>query len=128
MKKVNTDEQFFSRFLRLQGKIQTISGVFQNPDMELSDDEIILWNLAADDAKEYLDKLISEGRTRMNWIEPPDEFCFVHEDYPNEILYAERVNDTFVVTWEENDQSIRSTVFKEREVKNKLNNKVWTIY
>jgi hypothetical protein len=124
MRKVNTDEQFFSRFLRLQGKIQTISGVFQNPDIELSDDEVILWNMAADDAKLYLDELISEGRSRVG-IKLESEFNFYHRSEPHVIYRAKYLNEERCkVEWIE-DGEIESATYGQDDVLKNIEDGSW---
>lgn len=65
MFKVDTNEQFFNEFKRLQDKIQQLSSIFQNPNTEITAEEFGDWNMLSKEIKQDLNKLIKDGTSRI---------------------------------------------------------------
>ena len=63
---IKSDEQFYNQFQELQNRIKELSCLFQNPDTEASDIEIIEWNNIATKLQKDLGQLILECDFRIN--------------------------------------------------------------
>jgi len=61
-----SDEKFFNQFQELQDRIKELSCLFQNPDTEASDIELIEWNNIATKLQKDLSRLIVECGFRIN--------------------------------------------------------------
>jgi len=63
---IRSDEQFFNQFQDLEYRIKELSFIFQNPNTEISDIEIIEWNNIATKLQKDLSRLIVECGFRIN--------------------------------------------------------------
>jgi len=63
---IRTDEQFYNQFQSLQDRIRELSCLFQNPNTEASDIEIIKWHNIATKLQKDLSRLIVECGFRIN--------------------------------------------------------------
>ena len=63
---IKSDEQFFNQFQDLEYRIKELSFIFQNPNTEISDIEIIEWNNIATKLQKDLSRLIVECGFRIN--------------------------------------------------------------
>jgi len=63
---IRTDEKFYNQFQSLQDRIVELSILFQNPNTEASDLEIIKWHDIATKLQKDLSQLIIECGFRFN--------------------------------------------------------------
>jgi len=63
---IRTDEKFYNQFQSLQDRIKELSCLFQNPNTEASDIEIIEWRTITTKLQKDLAKLIIEADFRIN--------------------------------------------------------------
>jgi len=63
---IRSDKQFYNQFQSLQDRIKELSYLFQNPNTEISDIELIEWNNIATKLQKDLAKLIIECDFRIN--------------------------------------------------------------
>jgi len=63
---IRSDDKFYNQFQSLQDRIKELSILFQNPNTEASDIEIIEWNNIATKLQKDLAKLILECGFRIN--------------------------------------------------------------
>lgn len=65
MYKVKTDNEFFEKFKSLQNRIQELSTMFQNSNIEITAEEFGEWNMLNKEVKKELNDLIKEGTKRI---------------------------------------------------------------
>ena len=63
---IRSDKEFFKQFQQLQNRIEELSYLFQNPNTEASDIEIIKWHDIATKLQKGLSKLIIEAQFRFS--------------------------------------------------------------
>jgi len=63
---IRSDKQFHNQFQQLQEKIEELSNIFQNPNTEASDIEIIKWHDIATKLQKDLAQLIIEAQFRFS--------------------------------------------------------------
>jgi len=63
---IRSDKEFFKQFQQLQNRIEELSYLFQNPNTEASDIEIIKWHDIATKLQKDLSKLIIEAQFRFS--------------------------------------------------------------
>ena len=63
---IRSDKEFFKQFQQLQNRIEELSYLFQNPNTEASDIEIIKWHDIATKLQKDLAQLIIEAQFRFS--------------------------------------------------------------
>ena len=63
---IRSDKQFYNQFQELQDRLKELSCIFPNPNIEISDIEIIKWHNIATKLQKDLAQLIIEAQFRIS--------------------------------------------------------------